>query len=133
MHKAVALGTGVQSAPPYVNIYAGLSLDEALDLGIRNGSTSIPDPRADLLPRWQGPRGYGARHINDLVPFSLGNEDMQRYRLPNSLEMKCIQEKHDPNRLEFHSYDVAVKTSDTPKPVPLTVASLPTIIVRVGI
>src|SRR5277367_5428656 len=82
----------LQSAPSYVDIYTGSPLGQALNLGIQSQSSvqaqssgqsqsqPVSHAHPDPPPRWQGPKGFGARHINDRAPFSFWNEEKQDFR-----------------------------------------------------
>jgi hypothetical protein len=131
----------LQSAPKYVDIYTGSHLGQDLNLGAQSQSSaqaqslsqfqsqSLPHAHPDPQPRWQGPRGFGARHINDHAPFSLWNEEKQDFRDATAQEARFIAETYTAKRLEFHDYLMVIETSNPPKPVPLTVACIPAIFV----
>jgi hypothetical protein len=137
----------LQSAPKYVDIYTGSPLGQALDLEVesqpsakaqsssqiqsQSQSQSLPHAHPDP-PRWQGPRGFGTRHINDRSPFSLWNEEKQDFRKATTQEKISIVKTYNAERLEFHDYLMVIETSNPPKPVPLTVACIPTIFVPPG-
>ena len=135
----------LQSTPKYVDIYTGSPLGQVLDLEVQfqpsaqiqsssqfqSQPQSLPHAHPDP-PRWQGPRGFGARHINDHAPFSLWNEEKQDFRNATTQEARSIAETYNAERLEFHDYLMIVETSNPPKPVPLTVAGIPVIFVPPG-
>src|SRR5271154_1644933 len=134
----------LQSAPKYVDIYIGSPLGQVLNLGVQSQSSaqaqslsqfqsqSLPHAHPDPQPRWQGPRGFGARHINDHAPFSLWDEEKQDFRKATAQEARSIAKTYNAKRLEFHDYLMVIETSNPPKPVPLTVACVPTIFVPPG-
>jgi hypothetical protein len=134
----------LQSAPSYVDIYTGSPLGQALNLKIQSQSSvqaqssgqsqsqPVSHAHPDPPPRWQGPRGFGARHINDRAPFSLWNEEKQDFRSATTQEKRSILETYNAERLEFHDYHIVIETSNPPRPVPLTVACTPAIFVPPG-
>lgn len=134
----------LQRAPNYVDIYTGSPLGQFLSFGSESQSSGqaqllsqsqsqgYSHAHPQHLPRWQGPRGFGAQHINDHIPFSLWSEDKQDFRGATSPEKRYIQEKYGAERLEFHGYLIVIETSNPPKPVPLTVAGTPAIFVPPG-
>jgi hypothetical protein len=134
----------LQSASKYVDIYTGSPLGQVLNLGVQSQSSvqaqslsqfqsqSLPHAHPDPQPRWQGPRGFGARHINDHAPFSLWNEEKQDFRNATAQEARSIAETYNAKRLEFDDYLMVIETPNPPKPVPLTVACVPAIFVPPG-
>lgn len=134
----------LQSTPKFVDIYTGSPLSQLLNSGMQSQfsaqaqlpsqsqSQSSPAACPDPLPRWQGPRGFGARHINDQVPFSLWSEDRQDFRGATFQEKRHVQEIYDAERLEFHGKLIVVETYSPPRLVPLTVACTPAIFIPPG-
>lgn len=116
----------LQSAPSYVDIYTGSPLSQSPNLGLL--SQGHPDPPR----RWQGPRGFGARHVNDHLPFSLWSEDKQDFRSPTSQEMRYILDTFKAQRIDCHGYLIVIETLNPPKPVPLTVAGTAAVFVPPG-
>ena len=122
----------LQSAPRYIDIYTGSPLSHCLnppEFASQSYTQFASHAHPDPLPRWRGPRGFGARHINDHVPFSLWSEDEHDFRHATSQEKTYIADIYNAERLEFHDCLIVVETSTPPKPVPLTVAGIPAIFV----
>ncbi|KFY21184.1 hypothetical protein V491_03097 [Pseudogymnoascus sp. VKM F-3775] len=86
----------------------------------------------DPQPRWSGPRGFGARHIHDDIPFSLWSEENQNYRHATSHELAYILDRYHAAKVEWYEYILVLQTSNPPNPVPLTVACTPVIFVPIG-
>lgn len=134
----------LQSAPSYVDIYTGSPLGQALNLGIpsqssvqaqssgQSQSQPVSHAHPDPPPRWRGPRGFGARHVNDHIPFSLWSEEKQDFRGATAEEMNYILDKYNAARIECHGILIVIETADPPRPVPLTVACTPAIFVPLG-
>jgi len=113
-------------------VHTQLSDQSSVHTQLSNQSQSFSHAHPDPLPRWQGPRGFGARHINDHVPFSLWSEDRQDFRKATRQEMRYIVEIYNAERIEFQDCLIVIETFNPPKPVPLTVACTPAIFVPPG-
>ncbi|KOS42617.1 hypothetical protein ACN38_g6477 [Penicillium nordicum] len=121
----IARHTGVQelqSAPAYANVYPYTAPDPIPLMEQSESSELLPSPNAHPqsppLRRWQGPRGFGTRHTSDDVPFTLWDEHTEKFRLASRSEMSYIIEKY--------------QATNPPKPIPLTVACMPTRFVPPG-
>jgi len=112
----------------YVDIYTG---SRCLDSEAPPKSAAQSHAHPDPISRWQG-RGFGSRHINDDIPFSLWSEDGQKFRDATVEEMRYIQRKFDAEKLSFVNHLIIIETSKPPQPVPLTVGCTPAIFVTPG-
>lgn len=123
----------LQSAPKYVDIYTGSPLGQYLSLETSpSADEALSHAQLKSPPRWKGTRGFGARHINDQVPFSLWSEHDQDFRTISTSEMRYLAEFYKAKRLEFQDCLMVIETLDPPKPIPLTVAAVPAIFVPPG-
>ena len=134
----------LQSAPNYVDIFTGSPLGRALSqdnpsrVGVQvqfsGQSPALPlsHPHPEATPRWTGLRGFGARHINDQISFSLWNAETQSFTSGTTEQKRSILKLFNATRLEFHDDLMVIETSNPPRPVPLTVACTPAIFVPPG-
>ncbi|KAL4778644.1 hypothetical protein BJX76DRAFT_366068 [Aspergillus varians] len=74
----------------------------------------------------------GSRHISDLAPFSLWDNDRQTFRLPSDKERQWIYENFQVETLTFEWPKIIIETSHPPKPIPLTVGCVAASFVPVG-
>jgi hypothetical protein len=73
---------------------------------------------------WAGPRGYGGRHRLDEAPFSLWDEDKHDFRLPTSSETTWLVTQYKASAIDFQFPVMVIETTDPPKLLPLTVATV---------
>jgi hypothetical protein len=106
-----------------VDIYTGLPLTNRLVLETLSSAHVHPDPPT----RWEGSRGFGIRHINDSISFSLWSDKDQEFRHATLQESQHIMRKYNAMRVEFRDNFVIIETNDPSKPIPLTVASVPAV------
>ena len=78
------------------------------------------------------PRGYGAHHINDDIPFKFWDEEVGDYRAPTAQENRYLLDRFHAESLEFSDWILIVETTQPPGPVPLTVGSLTAIFLPPG-
>ena len=120
----------LQSAPAYVDVYPTIA---SLPIIVTNQSGSSQlhppnhahPPQSPFSRRWQGPKGFGVRHVNDDIPFSLWDEHAERLRPASKTEMLHIMERYNAKRVTFYEWMLVVETLNPPKPIPLTVAGMP--------
>ena len=122
----------LQRAPDYVDFYSGSLLDGRFDHPPQSQLPGISHSHPDPAPIWDGPRGFGARHINDCAPFSLWSQEKQDFRPSTREEERWILNEYQADRVEFRGHLIIIETSNLPKPVPLTVGCIPTIFVPIG-
>lgn len=77
-----------------------------------------------LGSRWSGPRGYGARHIHDKVPFTLWDDTKQDFHLPTEHENAWLWNRYNATEIEFRFPIIFIATLRPPIPLPLTVAGV---------
>lgn len=126
-HRRIARPSNVQelqSATACVNVDPSIALHS---IQITEQTHPQPPPK-----RWQGSKGFGVRHINDDVPFSLWDDYNEKFRPASTPEMSYIQEKYQAERITFYEWILAIETHNPPKPIPLTVACMPTRFVPPG-
>lgn len=118
----------LQKQPGFIDVYTGSILSQYSET-LHAITPSLPHAHPGPLPRWSGPRGFGARHINDAFPFYLWEHDNQRYRFPSRDEIKYLIDLYQATSVEYADCLFTVRTPSPPKPVPLTLAGVPAIFV----
>lgn len=124
----------LQSTPTYVDIYPMIASHHTI---VTNQTELSPcdhahPPQSSFSRRWRGRKGFGVRHVNDDIPFSLWNEQAERFRPAARTEMSYIIERYNAERVNFFEWILMVETLDPPNPVPLTVAGMPARFVSPG-
>lgn len=74
----------------------------------------------ERVPNWSRSRGYGCRHRLDIAPFSLWNEEAQRFRLADEWEVDWIQTAYHAEQIGFQWPTIVIETSKPPSPLPST-------------
>lgn len=115
----------IQKSSPYFDIYSSL-------LSVSRKGLSIASHAHPDKPEWSGPRGFGAHHINDDIPFTFWDEEVGDYRAPTVQEKRYLLDRFHAESLEFSDWILIVETIQPPSPVPLTVGSLPAIFLPLG-
>lgn len=121
----------LQTSSPYVDIYT-----RATSNPLRSGpivkhlaltTHSHPEPN-----RWQNPGGWGARHMNDIAPFTLWDKQERKFRSPEREEQLWILNKFGDGRIGWSGWFMWIETASPPQPVPLTVGCMPVYFVGTG-
>lgn len=84
------------------------------------------------IQRWQNPGGWGARHVNDTAPFTLWDEQTRRFRPPSKQEMSWIIAKFGNGNMHFSGWLTCIETASPPRPIPLTLGTMPVMFSRPG-
>ncbi|KAJ5344643.1 hypothetical protein N7452_002647 [Penicillium brevicompactum] len=82
--------------------------------------------------RWEGPDGWGARHLCDAAPFTLWDAKGRKFRFPSGEEMSWIEGRFGTGRISSNGWLLCIETNCPPKPVALTLGNMPVIFVRCG-
>ncbi|KAJ5081372.1 hypothetical protein NUU61_009636 [Penicillium alfredii] len=121
----------LQVRSPYVDIYT-----QALSNPLRSPVTvdsppstthSHPEPK-----RWQNPGGWGARHMNDIAPFTLWNGQTRKFRSPTHVELSWIRGNFGDGKIGWTGWFIWIETANPPLPVPLTIGCMPVYFVGTG-
>ncbi|KAJ5516580.1 hypothetical protein N7527_008140 [Penicillium freii] len=82
--------------------------------------------------RWENPGGWGARHLNDMAPFTLWDERNRKFRRPSRQDWIWIRSKFGEGTVHISGWLICVETASPPQPIPLTLGTMPVIFVRPG-
>lgn len=107
----------IQKSSPFFDVYPYLSA----------ASHARPE-----IPEWSGPRGFGARHVHDPVPFTFWEDEVGNYRAPTAQEKRHLLDHFQAESLEFADWMLIVQTAVPPSPVPLTVGCMPAVFLPPG-
>ena len=91
-------------------------------------SQQLPTSQGEVK-RWSGPLGWGARHVNDTMPFTLWDPDRGEYRHPSKTEQTILTEAFHHEEISFLEYMIIIETYKPPRPVPLTIGCMPAIFI----
>ncbi|KAJ5321860.1 uncharacterized protein MYU51_015659 [Penicillium brevicompactum] len=72
----------IQQSSPYNDVYINALITPPRTCM----STQHPEGQ-----RWEGPGGWGARHLNDAAPFTLWDAEERKFRFPSGEEMTWIE------------------------------------------
>jgi hypothetical protein len=84
------------------------------------------------LKRWENPGGWGARHLNDVAPFTLWDEENRKFRHPSREDWTWIRRKFGEGSVHISGWLICIETARPPRPIPLTLGTMPVIFVRPG-
>lgn len=74
----------IQKSSPYFDIYSSL-------LGVSQRGLSIASHTHPDKPEWRGPKGFGAHHVNDDIPFTFWDEEAGDYRTLTAQETVSLR------------------------------------------
>lgn len=113
----------IQQSSPYTNIYDNAPVSPLRDL--------LPHSHPEQK-RWENPGGWGARHLNDMAPFTLWDEQNHKFRHPSGQDWTWIRNKFGEGTVHISAWLICMETASPPQPIPLTLGTMPVIFVRPG-
>ncbi|KAJ5889011.1 hypothetical protein N7495_009052 [Penicillium taxi] len=122
----------MQQCSPYTDIYTNAPITP---LRSRKNTQHLLHmvPHAHPEPkRWESPGGWGARHINDIAPFTLWDEQSRRFLSPTREQSAWIKRKFGTGSFSMWGWFICIETARPPQPIPLTLGTMPVIYVRPG-
>ncbi|CAG8282784.1 unnamed protein product [Penicillium salamii] len=122
----------IQQSSPYTDIYTDAPITP---LRARENVEHLQNVFSHAHPekkRWETTGGWGARHMNDKAPFTLWDEKHRKFRWPSKKELSWIREKFGDGNVSFNGWLMCFETDSPPKPIQLTLGTLPIIFVRPG-
>lgn len=122
----------IQQSSPYHDIQTNAAISP---LRSRANTQHLRDMTSHAHPemrRWENPGGWGARHLNDIAPFTLWSEETRTFRGPSKEEMSWIDAKFESISISDFGWLLYIQTDSPPRPIPLTLGSMPVIFARPG-
>ncbi|KAJ5720921.1 uncharacterized protein N7483_008855 [Penicillium malachiteum] len=122
----------IQETSPYSDIYTNAPISPLRSrVNTQHLLDMLPHAHPDPV-RWVNPGGWGARHINDMAPFTLWDKENREFRYPTEENWRWIETKFGEGKSHYSGWFLCVETACPPQPIPLTLGTMPVLFVPPG-
>ncbi|KAJ5473279.1 hypothetical protein N7475_002845 [Penicillium sp. IBT 31633x] len=122
----------IQQSSPYTDIYGHAPVSPLRTRENTQHSQHMLPHSHPEQKRWANPGGWGARHLNDVAPFTLWDEQNHKFRHPSRQDWTWIRRKFGEGTVHISAWLICMETASPPQPIPLTLGTMPVISVRPG-